>query len=168
MSRSSAMPLRRARRHKGSQSDHVVLAEFGHDGLHQRHRGAGARSMLNVVKLAENIDRAASGQPWNIADALIIGAVADAALEGLAVAASGRKRLSGLDAAARYISDERGMGIAHLGAFFFFGALDDSLADSLLRPLRDETHIAFADKCFGNRVGLNHFGPDRLLHGRRR
>ena len=97
--RAGSRPLWITGRHESGQSDHIVLGKFGDDRLHQRHGVAFPRSMLDVVELAEDINRAAAGQSRHIAHALVVRAMTDAALEGFAVSAGCRERLSRLDTA---------------------------------------------------------------------
>src|SRR6185312_14336690 len=98
--------LRIARRHIGCEIDNVLVGELLHHRLHQGDGIALASPDLDIVELANEVIGAASGKPRHIANALVICAMTDRALDRLPAAARSRERLAFLDAAGRDIVDK--------------------------------------------------------------
>ena len=111
------------------------IVSFSTTAVHQRHGVAFAAALLHVVELPERVDRVAAGKAGNVAEALEARSVADAAGDGLAVAAGGEPLAVG-DAAWRHVSDEIGFRVAALRTFGAVRNQDDAAADRFVAALR--------------------------------
>ena len=124
--------------------------------FHQFDPRALAVAGLHVVELAEHVGGRTAGDARHLAEALQRRAVADGAVDGLAVAAGHQCRAFD-DAADRNVIDEAGFRIAQVRAHRVHRQNDDAIADRLGAAVRrDEAHAARADEALRHGLGLNH------------
>ena len=85
----------------GGKRRHVFDGEVFDRRLHQRAGESGARAVLEIVELADEIGRRATGNAGDRANSFQFGAVTDRALHGLAGAARRRQLATFRDGAGR-------------------------------------------------------------------